>query len=112
LWKTSGGNNAYCYGQNVGSVVEKTGRSISAACNKKLKVGQGKQISEMSNKKPKTGARVIKGSFWVIAAVHIAVFTAIGVATGRWRLLAIFIVGFVATLAIWAGVKIILARRK
>lgn len=57
------------------------------------------------------GAKVIKGSFWVIAAIHIAVFTTIGAATGRWRLLVVFLIGFVLTLAAYAGLKIWLAKR-
>jgi hypothetical protein len=61
--------------------------------------------------KPAMGERIIKGSFWIIAAIHIAVFTTIGAATGRWRLLVIFLIGFVLTMAVYAGIKIFLARR-
>lgn len=46
--------------------------------------------------------KVIKGSFWLIAAVHIAVFTFIGATTRQWRLLVIFLAGFVAVMAVYA----------
>ena len=59
-----------------------------------------------------TGEKVLKGSFWVIAAIHIAVFTAIGVTTQQWRLLVIFLIGFVAVMAAWALYKLWLARTK
>jgi hypothetical protein len=58
-----------------------------------------------------TGEKIIKGSFWIISAIHIAVFTSIGALTGRWRLLIIFLVGFVLVMGIWAGIRIELARR-
>ncbi len=75
------------------------------------------ETAEVGTKKvaPETvevGAKVLKGSFWVIAAIHIAVFTAIGAATGQWRLLVIFLIGFVLTLAAYAGLKYYLAQRK
>lgn len=58
-----------------------------------------------------TGEKIIKGSFWLIAAIHITVFTGIGIATKEWRLLVIFLIGFVLVMAVWAGIKIALARR-
>jgi hypothetical protein len=57
------------------------------------------------------GERVLKGSFWVIAAIHITVFTVIGFATRQWRLLVIFLIGFVLVMAVWAVVKIALKTR-
>lgn len=45
-------------------------------------------------------------------AVHLAVFTAIGFATSSWRLLGIFIAGFLATMAVLAAVKICASSRK
>jgi hypothetical protein len=56
----------------------------------------------MEKRKIGTGEKVLKGSFWVIAAIHIMVFTAIGAATGQWRLLVIFLIGFVAVMAAYA----------
>jgi hypothetical protein len=56
----------------------------------------------MENGKTGVGEKVLKGSFWVIAAIHITVFTSIGAATGRWRLLIIFLIGFVAVMAAYA----------
>ncbi len=63
--------------------------------------------------KPNTGVgeRVLKGSFWVIAAIHITVFTAIGATTRQWRLLIIFLIGFVAVMAAWALFKLWQARK-
>jgi hypothetical protein len=58
------------------------------------------------------GEKVLKGSFWVIAAIHITVFTAIGATTRQWRLLVIFLIGFVAVMAFWALVKLWRSRRK
>ncbi len=55
--------------------------------------------------------KAIKGSFWVIAAIHITVFTAIGAASGRWRLLIVFLIGFVAVMAIYAAIKIAIKKR-
>lgn len=55
--------------------------------------------------------KAIKGSFWVIAAIHITVFTAIGAASGRWRLLIIFLIGFVIVMAAYAGIKIAMKKR-
>jgi Flp pilus assembly protein TadB len=63
-------------------------------------------------KKQSTGEKVLKGSFWLIAAIHITVFTTIGAATGRWRLLIVFIVGFVAVMAAYALFRLWRARRK
>ena len=57
------------------------------------------------------GERVLKGSFWVIAAIHILVFTSIGLATRQWRLLVIFLIGFVLTMAAYALFKVWRARR-
>ncbi len=50
--------------------------------------------------------KILTGSFLVVALVHIAVFTTIGALTGSWRLLAVFLVGFVITAAIIVLVKI------
>ena len=58
-----------------------------------------------------TGENILKGSFWVIAAIHISVFTGIGLATRQWRLLVIFLIGFVAVMAAWALFKVWRARR-
>jgi hypothetical protein len=66
----------------------------------------------MTSRQSRVGERVLKGSFWVIAAIHIAVFTAIGVTTRQWRLLVIFLVGFVAIMAVWALFKLWRARRR
>jgi hypothetical protein len=60
-------------------------------------------MAEKQNKS--TGEKLLKGSFWTIAAIHIAVFTAIGVTTRQWRLLVIFLVGFAVVMAVWALVK-------
>jgi hypothetical protein len=67
-----------------------------------------------NNEKIKTplGEKLIKSSFWVISAIHIAVFTSIGALTGQWRLLIVFLVGFVLLIGVWAGIKISLARQK
>jgi hypothetical protein len=65
----------------------------------------------METKKTNLGERVLKGSFWVIAAVHITVFTAIGLATRQWRLLIIFLCGFVAVMAAWAIFRLWMARK-
>lgn len=62
-------------------------------------------------RKTGVGQRVLKGSFWVIALVHITVFTSIGLATRQWRLLVIFLIGFVAVMAIYALIKVWSARR-
>jgi hypothetical protein len=58
------------------------------------------------------GERVLKGSFWVIAAIHIAVFTAIGLATRQWRLLIIFLCGFVLILTLYALFRLWQSRRR
>ncbi len=52
------------------------------------------------------GGKIIAGSFWLIMGIHLAVFTAIGFATSSWRLLAIFIVGFVLFMAAWMAIKL------
>lgn len=52
------------------------------------------------------GEKVLKGSFWVIAAIHITVFTVIGATTRQWRLLVIFLIGFVAVMAAYALFKL------
>jgi hypothetical protein len=57
------------------------------------------------------GERVLKGSFWVIAAVHITVFTVIGATTRQWRLLVVFLVGFVLVMAAYALLRLWRARR-
>ena len=54
----------------------------------------------------------MKGSFWVIALVHITVFTGIGLATRQWRLLVIFLIGFALTIAAWALFKVWRARER
>ncbi|MDR2882766.1 MAG: hypothetical protein LBU98_03185 [Alistipes sp.] len=59
-----------------------------------------------------TGEKILKGSFWVIAAIHITVFTVIGVTTRQWRLLVIFLIGFVAVMAAWTLFKLWQARKK
>ncbi len=51
------------------------------------------------------GEKIIAGSFWLIAVIHITVFTVIGAATSSWRLLIIFMIGFVLIMAGWACVK-------
>jgi hypothetical protein len=80
---------------------------------KKPAVGSDKPTADNNpaGDKPAMGERIIKGSFWIIAAIPITVFTTIGAATGRWRLLVIFLIGFVLTMAVYAGIKIFLARR-
>ena len=55
--------------------------------------------------------KVLKGSFWVIAATHITVFTIIGATTRQWRLLIIFLIGFVLVMVAWALFKFWLARK-
>lgn len=55
-------------------------------------------------------AKILKGSFWLIAAIHITVFTVIGAATGRWRLLAAFLIGFVVVMALYALIKYLRSR--
>jgi hypothetical protein len=62
--------------------------------------------------KPITAEKVLKGSFWIIAAIHIAVFTSIGLATSRWRLLAIFLIGFVVVMATYAIIKLRIRKNK
>ncbi len=57
------------------------------------------------------GERVLKGSFPVIAAIHITVFTAIGATTRQWRLLVVFLAGFALTMAAWAVFRLWQARR-
>jgi lipopolysaccharide export LptBFGC system permease protein LptF len=53
--------------------------------------------------KQKAGVeRVLKGSFWLIAAIHITVFTVIGATTRQWRLLVIFLIGFVVVMVVYA----------
>jgi hypothetical protein len=47
------------------------------------------------------GQRILKGSFWLVALIHIAVFAAIGAASGEWRLLVTFLVGFTTVTAIY-----------
>lgn len=54
--------------------------------------------------------KIVTGSFLLIAAIHITVFTAIGAATGRWRLLAAFLIGFVIVIALYALIKFLRAR--
>ena len=66
----------------------------------------------MKRREAGIGERVIKGSFWVIAAIHIAVFTIIGATTRQWRLLVIFLIGFVLTMAAYALFKLWRARKK
>jgi hypothetical protein len=56
----------------------------------------------MKKSRAGVGEKVLKGSFWLVAAIHITVFTAIGAATGRWRLLIVFLIGFVAVMAAYA----------
>lgn len=56
------------------------------------------------------GVKILAGSFWLVVAVHLAVFTAIGFATSSWRLLWIFIAGFVAVMAGYALGKVYSAR--
>ncbi len=63
-------------------------------------------------RKARVGERVLKGSFWVIAAVHITVFTVIGATTRQWRLLVIFLIGFVLVMAVYALFRLWQARRK
>jgi acetylornithine deacetylase/succinyl-diaminopimelate desuccinylase-like protein len=41
-------------------------------------------------------------------AIHLTVFTAIGFATSSWRLLTIFVIGFLAIMAVWVCVKVII----
>lgn len=57
-----------------------------------------------------TGKKIIAGSFWLVMAIHLVVFTAIGFATSSWRLLLIFLAGFLLLMAVYAGVKVYLAR--
>ncbi len=52
------------------------------------------------------GEKILKGSFWIIAAIHITVFMGIGLATRQWRLLVIFLIGFVAIMVAWALLKL------
>jgi hypothetical protein len=66
----------------------------------------------MAAKKSGVGERVLKGSFWLIAAIHITVFTVIGATTRQWRLLIIFLIGFVAVMAAYALFRLWQARRK
>ena len=66
----------------------------------------------MKRREAGIGERGIKGSFWVIAAIHIAVFTIIGATTRQWRLLVIFLIGFVLTMAAYALFKLWRARKK
>ena len=85
------------------------------------KTGVASKIGEASKtgEAPKTDAagktgvaeKAIKGSFWVIAAIHITVFTAIGAASGRWLLLVVFLIGFVIVMAVYAGIKIAIKKR-
>ncbi len=67
-------------------------------------------------KQPKAGAgvgeKVLKGSFWVITAIHITVFTVIGATTRQWRLLIIFLIGFVFVMAVYALFRLWQARRR
>lgn len=56
------------------------------------------------------GEKIIAGSFWLIMGIHVAVFSAIGAATSSWRLLIIFIIGFVLFMGAWAIVRIYFAR--
>lgn len=57
--------------------------------------------------------RMASLSFWLIAAAHIAAFTAIGLLTDRgWRLLIIFLCGFALILAGVAALKFYRARKR
>jgi hypothetical protein len=47
----------------------------------------------------------------VIAAIHITVFTAIGATTRQWRLLVVFLVGFVAVMAVYALLRLWRSRK-
>ncbi len=58
-----------------------------------------------------TGEKVLKGSFWLIAAIHITVFTVIGATTRQWRLLIIFLIGFVAVMVVYALFRLWRARK-
>ncbi len=71
----------------------------------------------MEEKKPKAdtkgvGEKVLKGSFWVIAAVHITVFTVIGATTRQWRLLIIFLIGFILVMVAYALFRLWQAKRR
>lgn len=57
------------------------------------------------------GVKILASSFWIVTAVHLAVFTAIGFATSSWRLLWIFIAGFAAIMTVYALGKFYFARR-
>ena len=65
----------------------------------------------MKNSKTGVGEKVLKGSFWVISAIHIVVFTVIGATTRQWRLLVIFLAGFVAVMAAYALLRLWQAKR-
>jgi hypothetical protein len=56
----------------------------------------------MSNKQAK---RWMQGSFWLIMAIHAAVFTAIGLFTSRWGLLVLFLCCLAAMLALGVAVR-------
>ena len=58
------------------------------------------------------GEKALKGSFWVISAIHIVVFTVIGATTRQWRLLVIFLIGFVAVMAAYAIFRVVRAHRR
>jgi hypothetical protein len=65
----------------------------------------------MAEKQKAAVERVLKGSFWLIAAIHITVFTIIGVTTRQWRLLVIFLIGFVVVMVAYALFRLWRARR-
>jgi ABC-type bacteriocin/lantibiotic exporter with double-glycine peptidase domain len=47
-----------------------------------------------------SGRKLLSGSFWLIMAIHLVVFTSIGLLTQRWRLLFIFLGGLALLLCL------------
>lgn len=56
---------------------------------------------------------VLRKTFWLVMAIHLVVFTAIGLFTPRgWGLLYIFLIGFAAVLVVMAIVRLIRRQRQ
>ncbi len=49
--------------------------------------------------------KILSASFWLIMAIHLVVFTAIGLISQSWRLLLIFLAGLAITLTVVRLIK-------
>jgi predicted PurR-regulated permease PerM len=54
--------------------------------------------------------KILSASFWLIMAIHVIVFLAIGFFSGSWRLLLIFLIGFIVTLLLSRLLRFFLKR--